>query len=73
MAAADQVRFICASAEHAQAGRDQNGGVLTVEDGKWAYCPWGKTDQHEWNPVDGMDLATARITRFPISEANAGS
>lgn len=70
---ADQVRFICASAEHTQAGRDHQGGVLTIQDGKWAYCPWGKTDHHEWMPIDGMDLAKARTTRFATSDLTAGA
>lgn len=73
MSAGETVRFICRSAQHARAGRDQAGGVLTIEAGKWAYCPWGKTDQHEWVPVEGMDLATARTTRFPAPEASASS
>lgn len=73
MTAGEQVRFICRSAQHARAGRDQAGGVLTIEDGKWAYCPWGKTDHHEWTAIEGMDLATARTTRFPIPEVDVGS
>lgn len=73
MTAGQQVRFICTSAEHTRAGRDGQGGVLTIEGGKWAYCPWGKTDLHEWMPIEGMDLAKARTTRFAVSDPTAGS
>jgi hypothetical protein len=57
------VRFLCVSAEHIDRGRDPEGGVLTVEEGRWAFCPWGQVAGHEWVEVEAMDLTTARTAR----------
>ena len=60
------VRFVCVSTEHSRRGHDQAGGVLTINDGQWAYCPWGQADNHSWDAVDGIDLAAARTSRFSL-------
>lgn len=63
-----KVHFVCRAPEHAQAGRDPEGGVLTIEDGRWAVCPWGKTQLHLWTAVEPLDVETARRTQVLVSE-----
>jgi len=49
------VEFICSAAEHRP--RPAPGGTgLTVNEGKWAFCPAGETGGHLWSPVNGASL-----------------
>lgn len=70
MTSGTEVYFVCRAPEHAQAGRDPEGGVLTIEDGRWALCPWGQTDRHLWMSVEPLDVEMARRTQSVVQPMN---
>jgi hypothetical protein len=54
----DEVRLICDDGPHLQHGRGvPNGdGMLTVADGKWAYCTAGlNKEPHHWVTIEPKD------------------
>lgn len=59
------VRYLCVEPEHAGWGRDSGGGVLTLYEKMWAFCPFGQVDGHRWEPIDGRSIADIRL--FPRS------
>lgn len=63
MTSRELIQSICVAEDHVVRGRDPEGGVLTIRDGAWAFCPWGQADRHVWKAVDGMDLQTVRTAR----------
>ena len=55
----DQVRLICDDGPHLRHGRGvrDREGMLTVADGKWAYCSAGLNEEpHHWVAVEPMDF-----------------
>jgi hypothetical protein len=51
-----------------------HGTGLTVNGGKWAFCPAGAASGHEWSKVDGSsldELARAATTAARANEAAA--
>jgi hypothetical protein len=62
------VGFICTAAAH-PARSAPNGTGLTVNQGKWAFCPAGETSGHEWSTVDGASLD--ELTRAATTAARA--
>jgi hypothetical protein len=54
----DDVRLICDDQGHLQRGRSiPNGnGMLTIDDGKWAYCTAALKEPHHWVPMEPADL-----------------
>jgi len=68
------VGYICTAAEH-PARSAPSGTGLTVNQGKWAFCPAGETGGHLWSAVDGAsldELARAAATAARASEAATG-
>jgi hypothetical protein len=63
----DHVDFVCARAEHQ--GSEPN-DALTMHEDRWAYCPAGAGEPHEWRsmPTGGMSLDDAKqhVRRHPI-------
>ena len=49
----DRVEFVCALRSHRR--REVN-DALTMHREKWAYCPAGKREPHDWRPTGGMSL-----------------
>jgi hypothetical protein len=65
------VGYICIAAAH-PARTAPNGTGLTVNEGKWAFCPAGEASGHQWSTVDGVsldELARAATTAARASEA----
>jgi hypothetical protein len=62
------VGYICTAAEH-PARSAPNGTGLTVNAGKWAYCPAGETGGHRWSAVN--DASLAELTRAASTAARA--
>jgi hypothetical protein len=52
------VRLICDDRRHLDIGRrvPSGDGVLTVSDGKWAYCSASLEEPHHWAQVEPMDF-----------------
>lgn len=68
------VGYICTAAGH-PARSAPSGTGLTVNQGKWAFCPAGETSGHEWSTVDGAsldELARAAATAARASEIGTG-
>ena len=55
----DRVDFYCARAEHQGSELDD---VLTMNEDRWAYCPSGAREHHDWRsmPAGGMSLQEAK-------------
>ena len=53
----DRVDFVCARADHQVSELDD---VLTMHEDRWAYCPAGAGDRHEWRLTGGMSLEEAK-------------
>ncbi len=53
----DRVDFVCARADHQGSELDD---VLTMHEDRWAYCPGGAREQHDWRPTGGMSLEDAK-------------
>ena len=67
------VGFICVAAAH-PARSAPSGTGLTVNQGKWAFCPAGEASGHEWSMLDGAslyELTRAATTAARVSEAAA--
>jgi hypothetical protein len=62
------VGYICVSPDH-PARSLPSGAGLTVNQGKWAFCPGGGTGDHEWSKVDRASLD--ELTRAATSAARA--
>ena len=62
------VGYICVAAAH-PARSAPNGTGLTVNQGKWAFCPAGEASGHEWSRVDGVSLG--ELTRAATAAARA--
>jgi len=68
------VEYVCSAAEHRPRAA-QDGAGLTVNAGKWAFCPAGERSGHIWSPVDGVsldELARAASAAARTSEPAAG-
>jgi hypothetical protein len=61
----DRVDFVCARAEH-QASEPED--VLTMHEDRWAYCPGGAREHHDWRSTSGMSLEDAKqlVRRQPV-------
>ena len=69
------VDYVCSAAEHRPRTAPGRGG-LTVNAGKWAFCPAGETAGHIWSPVDGAsldELVRAALAAARTSEPATGS
>jgi hypothetical protein len=67
------VGYMCVAAAH-PARSAPNGTGLTVNQGKWAFCPAGEVNGHDWSRVDGVsldELTRAATTAARASEAAA--
>ena len=67
------VGYICIARAH-PARSAPNGTGLTVNQGKWAFCPAGEVSGHEWSRVDGVsldELTRAATTAARVSEAES--
>jgi hypothetical protein len=53
----DRVDFVCARAEHQVL---EPADVLTMHDDRWAYCPSGAREHHDWRSTNGMSLEDAK-------------
>jgi hypothetical protein len=60
------VGYICTAAAH-PARSAPNGTGLTVNRGKWAFCPAGETSGHQWSAVNEASLD--ELTRAATSAA----
>ena len=49
----DRIDFVCVRAEHE--GSEPN-DALTMHEDRWAYCPAGASEHHDWRPTGGMSL-----------------
>ena len=70
----DQVRLICDDGPHLRHGRGvaDREGMLTVTDGKWAYCSAGlNVEPHHWVVVEPMDFQA--IDHAALAERFEGS
>jgi len=68
------VGFVCTAPEH-PARSAPNGTGLTVNKGKWAFCPAGESTGHRWSPVNDAsldDLARAATNAARASDAAEG-
>ena len=55
------VDFYCARPEHQGSELDD---ALTMHQDRWAYCPSGARENHDWRPTGGMSLDdTKRFAR----------
>lgn len=54
------VHFVCAASGHKSAKCDRTEGLLTIEEGKWAFCGSGLKDGHRWVGIGPVDIETAR-------------
>ena len=63
----DRVDFVCARAEHQGSEPDD---ALTMHEDRWAYCPGGARDRHEWRSTGGVSLEDAKqfVQRHPIRQ-----
>jgi hypothetical protein len=44
--------------------------TLTVHDGQWAYCPEGAEGEHDWEPIEPVDLdALMRSVRAAAAQS----
>ena len=71
---AGTVGFVCSAVEHRPRPSDDGAG-LTVNAGKWAFCPAGESGGHVWSPVDGTsldELVRAAATAARTSEPATG-
>jgi len=64
------VGYICTAAAHPPRSAP-NGTGLTVNAGKWAFCPAGETSGHEWSTVEGASLD--ELARAATTAARASS
>ena len=67
------VGYICTAAAH-PARSAPNGTGLTVNQGKWAFCPAGEATGHEWSTVDRAsldELTRAATSAARVSDAEA--
>jgi hypothetical protein len=62
------VGFICTAAAH-PARSAPSGTGLTVNEGKWAFCPGGGTASHQWSAVNKASLD--ELTRAATAAARA--
>jgi hypothetical protein len=62
------VGYICTAAEH-PARSAPNGTGLTVNAGKWAFCPAGESGGHRWSAVN--DASLAELARAATTAARA--
>ena len=62
------VGFICIAAAH-PARSAPNGTGLTVNAGKWAFCPAGEVTGHQWSAVNPASLD--ELTRAATTAARA--
>jgi hypothetical protein len=66
----DRITLVCA-----QHVRVDAGGIATIHDGEWAYCPGGKVDNeygHRWEAVEPATLDEVRhghVTLVPPDAA----
>lgn len=49
----DRVDFVCVRADHH--GSEPTDSV-TMHDDRWAYCPSGVDERHQWQATGGMSL-----------------
>ena len=58
------IYFRCRNSEHQPAAplsSAQPGSPITWHDGRWAYCPLGAADEHDWLELKtGYSVAEAR-------------
>jgi hypothetical protein len=54
------VQYLCVAPDHVKAGRDSGGGVLTITHGEWGFCPFGRTEGHVWDRVEGQTITQLR-------------
>jgi hypothetical protein len=61
----DRIDFVCARPDHQ--GFEPNDSVTMHED-RWAYCPSGTDERHQWQPTGGMALEDLKrfTARHPI-------
>ncbi|MEK6225006.1 MAG: hypothetical protein AABM40_01790 [Chloroflexota bacterium] len=53
----DRVDFVCARTGHQASEPDD---ALTMHEDRWAYCPGGAREHHDWRPSGGMSLEDAK-------------
>jgi hypothetical protein len=49
----DRIDYVCVHRDHQ--GSEPNDAVTMHQD-RWAYCPSGAAERHEWRPTGGMSL-----------------
>jgi hypothetical protein len=64
----DRVEYFCSRPEHQ--GAEPN-DALTMHRDRWAYCPSGKSDGHDWRATGGKSLDEVKRfgARYPIHRA----
>src|SRR2546422_3049555 len=50
------IRFQCARPDHHASPPAGAIGIVTLHDGKWAYCHSAAKDRHEWSEIEGTML-----------------
>ena len=50
------IRFQCARPDHHASPPAGPIGIVTLHDGKWAYCHSAAKDRHEWSEIEGTML-----------------
>jgi hypothetical protein len=68
----DRVDFYCARAEHQGSELDD---VLTMHEDRWAYCPGGAREDHDWRsmPAGAISLRDAKqfVRRHSVRPVDA--
>jgi hypothetical protein len=49
----DQIEYFCTLPEHQGA---EPSDAVTMHEDRWAYCPSGARDAHDWRATGGMSL-----------------
>jgi hypothetical protein len=67
----DRVDFVCTRAEHQGSELDD---VLTMHEDRWAYCPGGAREHHDWRsmPTGGMSLEDTKqfVRKQPVRQVD---
>jgi hypothetical protein len=68
----DRVDYFCARPEHQWA---EPNDALTMHRDRWAYCPAGSSEPHDWQPTGGMSLNDAKkfVGRHPSAQPLSAS
>lgn len=59
------VQYVCRAKDHQQLALFEANAAwapnpMTFYEGRWAYCPAGKSEGHDWQPIEGQKFEELR-------------